>query len=61
MSCPFFTLNHNEGAVSETGVWKYSEEFKEHAVRRLMPPNSSYTFRSAGFWWKNKKIMQVLR
>ena len=40
MSCPFFTLNHNEGAVSETSVGKYSEEFKEQAVRRLMPPNA---------------------
>jgi transposase len=40
MSCLFFTLNHNEGAVSETSVGKYSEEFKEQAVRRLMPPNA---------------------
>jgi len=40
MSCPFFTLNLKEGAVSETNVGQYSEEFKEQAVRRLMPPNA---------------------
>jgi transposase-like protein len=40
MSCPFFNLKLNEGAVSETEVARYSEEFKEQAVRRLMPPNA---------------------
>ena len=40
MSCPFFTLNPNEGAVSENHMAGYNEEFKEQAVRRLMPPNA---------------------
>lgn len=40
MSCPFFNVNLNEGAVSETNVARYSDEFKEQAVRRLMPPNA---------------------
>src|SRR5690606_11686510 len=33
-------LEPNEGAVSETNVARYSEEFKEQAVKRLMPPNA---------------------
>lgn len=40
MSCPFFNLYLKEGAVSETNVARYNEEFKEQAVRRLMPPNA---------------------
>lgn len=40
MSRLFFNLEPNEGAVSETNVARYSEEFKEQAVKRLMPPNA---------------------
>jgi|SRR6056297_428670 len=40
MSCSVFNVHPIEGAVIETHMTRYTEEFKEQAVSRLMPPNA---------------------